>query len=305
MIKRGIFARPGALIAIIVAIVTAVAVANQSHSATPYPDAASARFSVTVTGEGPDIILIPGLASSGAVWDGTVARFKGQYRFHVLNLAGFAGEPAAANANGDIIVPSVDAVDAYIKAQGLRKPTVVGHSMGGLMALMLARSHSDSAGKLVIVDALPFVGLIFNPNATVEAMAPQAAAMRDGLMAAPADTFAAHQRGSAGRLVTKPADLENVVAWSVNSDRRVFAQSFYEDTIIDLRPELKAIATPTVVIVPVATGFGMTTEATLSFYKAAYAGQPNVTFVPVDNSLHFVMLDQPETFATALETSLK
>ncbi|EGF89229.1 alpha/beta hydrolase fold family protein [Asticcacaulis biprosthecium C19] len=297
----------GAMFAIGVGIFVACAVAwSQSRAETiRFPDEANARFSVTVTGEGPDVILIPGLGSPAAVWDGTVAKFKDQYRFHVLNLSGFAGEPAAANGQGDVLAPSVEAVDAYIKANDLKQPVVAGHSLGGLMALMLAKSHPEDASELVIVDALPFIGLIFDPNATAQTIAPQATAMRDSLINAPADAFAAQQRAGAGRMVTTPAHQETVVGWSLASDRRVFAQAMYEDLVLDLRPDLAKITTPTTVIVPVASHYGMTQDATLAFYKGAYAGQPNVTFVAVDNSLHFVMLDQPETFATALEAALK
>lgn len=50
-------------------------------------------FAVKVTGHGRPVILIPGLSSSGAVWDGTVAHLKSRFECHVLTLAGFAGEP--------------------------------------------------------------------------------------------------------------------------------------------------------------------------------------------------------------------
>src|SRR5271155_4967952 len=51
-------------------------------------------FKAVVTGSGSPLILIPGLASGGNVWDGTVEHFKGRYQCHVLTLAGFAGQPA-------------------------------------------------------------------------------------------------------------------------------------------------------------------------------------------------------------------
>lgn len=300
--KSGIFNRPMALIAIIVGIIAALS-ANHSRAATPFPDAASARFSVTVSGQGPDIILIPGLASSGAVWDDTVARLKDHYRLHVLNLAGFAGEPAGANAEGDILAPSVEAIDAYIKASHLQKPVVVGHSLGGLMALMLAKAHPEDTSKLVIVDALPYVGVTFSPAATVDMVRPQAAALRDGMIATPADAFRAQQAAGTARLVTAPADQAKLLDWSITSDRRVLAQSFYEDLTIDLRPDLAAINTPTVLIYPVAAGEDATiTEAT---YKSNYAGKPNMTFHRIDDSRHFIMLDQPAAFQSALEAALK
>ena len=300
--KSGIFNRPMALIAIIIGIVAALT-ANHSRASTPFPDAADARFSVTVTGDGPDVLLVPGLASSGAVWDGTVADLKDHYRLHVLTLAGFAGEPAGANAEGDILAPSMEAIDAYIKANHLQKPVIVGHSLGGLMTLMLAKAHPEDAGKLVIVDALPYVGVIFNPMATVEMIKPQAAALRDGMIAAPAEAFKAQQTAGAARLVTSPADQAKVLAWSLASDRRILAESFYEDLTMDLRPGLAGIDTPTVLIYPVATGEDATT--TDAVYKTNYAAKPNITFSRIDNSRHFIMLDQPDAFYSALEAALK
>ena len=47
--------------------------------------AAPSAFQVKVTGTGAPLILIPGLASSGEVWDGTVAHYcgGGKYQCHV------------------------------------------------------------------------------------------------------------------------------------------------------------------------------------------------------------------------------
>lgn len=55
-------------------------------------------FDVAVKGKGPAMILIPGLASSGEVWDTTVEHFKDRYECHVLTLGGFAGAPGARAA---------------------------------------------------------------------------------------------------------------------------------------------------------------------------------------------------------------
>ncbi len=295
--------RTGTWLAIAVGIAVALMSTHRSHAATPYPDAAHERFSVAVSGSGPDVILIPGLSSSATVWDNTVSRLKGHYRLHVLNLAGFAGEPAGANASGEVLTPTVEALNAYIKTNHLQQPTIVGHSLGGLLALMLARAHPDDAGRLVIADALPYVGVIFNPQATVAMMQPQAAALRDGMIAAPDDAFKAQQTQSAAFLVSGANDQASVLGWSMTSDRRVTAESFYEDLTTDLRPDVAAIATPTTLIYPVAPGqdAAMTTQV----YSSAYAGMPHFTMTRIDNSRHFEMLDQPDAFETALEAALQ
>src|ERR1035437_6756874 len=127
-------------------------------------DPVSDRITVTVRGRGPDVVLIPGLASSSAVWDATVARLEGHYRLHIVQVAGFAGSPSRANAQGPIIQPTVDAIDAYIKTNKLKAPQVIGHSLGGLMGMMLALQHPEAAGKLMIVDSLPFLSALFGAN---------------------------------------------------------------------------------------------------------------------------------------------
>src|SRR5215213_1177726 len=102
-------------------------------AAAPPPAAAPAavtpfapkRFSVGVTGTGPDVILIPGLTGSSEVWRGTVAAVPG-YRYHLVQVAGFAGTPARGNAKGDVVAPLAEEVALYIHSRGLRRPAIVG-----------------------------------------------------------------------------------------------------------------------------------------------------------------------------------
>ena len=51
---------------------------------------------------------------------------------------------------------------------GLERPSIIGHSLGGLIALEVAAANPDAIGRLLIVDALPFYALTINPGATVE-----------------------------------------------------------------------------------------------------------------------------------------
>src|SRR5215510_638539 len=91
-------------------------------------------FKAVVVGEGPPIIFIPGLNSSGAVWDAVVDGLVDRYTCHVLTLAGFAGEPAIEPP----FLPAIrDAVLKYIDDRGLRQPVIIGHSLGGVLGLWL------------------------------------------------------------------------------------------------------------------------------------------------------------------------
>jgi len=285
------------LLAILIA--TGVIGGRQAHAATP-----SDRITVTVTGKGPDVILIPGLASSGAVWDATVSQLSGRYRVHVVQVAGFAGAPAGANGQGPILDPLVEAVDGYIKTAKLKSPAVIGHSMGGLTGLALARRHPGAVGRLMIVDSLPFYPLLFSPAATVEAVRPQAAAMRDGLSAMSAENFDAQQAMTMPRLVKSPEGLKVALDWSKASDRTVVARALYDVLTTDLRSELPAVTTPTLVLYPFDPMMGAPVERVEQMYAGPYAALPGVRLERVEGAFHFIMLDQPAAFADAVERFL-
>jgi len=139
--------------------------------------AAPTRFSVVIEGvapgKGPDILLIPGLATSRDVYAAEAKLLTSTYRLHLVQIAGFAGQPAGPNASGPILVPVVEQLHQYIVDNHLQKIPVIAHSLGGLLAFMLAQAHPEDVSKLLIIDTLTFYGLVFSPGATVENVAPR------------------------------------------------------------------------------------------------------------------------------------
>jgi pimeloyl-ACP methyl ester carboxylesterase len=294
------------LMVVLLAILAAIGVFGPVHAASvAVPSAAAPRFTVEVTGQGPDVILIPGLASSAAVWDDTVKQLKGRYRLHVIQIAGFAGAPVGANAEGPVIQPSVDALDSYIKSAQLKSPAVIGHSMGGLMGLMLARQHPEDVGRLMVVDSLPFYAVLFSPAATVESVKPQAAAMRDMAEKSPPEAWAAGQARTMTRLVKSPTGLKSATEASVASNPSVTGRALYDDLTTDLRGEIAAIKTPTVMLYPWDEATGAPQSAYDALYTGAYAPMTSAKVKRIDGSLHFIMLDQPAAFAAEVESFLR
>lgn len=265
------------------------------------PTFAPTRFSVVVEGSGPDVILLPGLASPRAVWDGARTALGGKYRLHLVQLNGFGGSPAGVNASGPVLEPSVEELHRYIQANRLKNVAVVGHSMGGLMGLMLARAHPEDVGKLMVVDALPFIGTLFSPAATVAAVQPQAAAMRDGMLAA---ARSGRKPDAVPHMSITPAGAAQVARWTSEADPAVVAEAFYEDMTTDLRPQMSSIRTPITMLYPYSAK-GVSAEQAAALYGAAYKDAPNVRLVPVAESFHFIMLDQPARFAEALQAFLR
>ena len=268
------------------------AVASSAHAATP--------FEVRVTGSGPDVLLIPGLASSGAVWDDTVKQLCANHRCHVFTLAGFAGVPAQSG-------PLLDDVDAalaaYIEQQHLKAPVVVGHSLGGFVALRLAIAHPADVGKLVIVDTLPALGAVRMDSATPQQLHDFAPQMRAQLMAQDPAAYAAGQAQQIATLVTAPADVARVQAWGKASDRVAVINAMTDMIGLDLRPQLSAVHAPTLVMGSwIAYKDVSTMEATRATYERQYKSLAGVQIAMSPAGRHFIMLDDPVWFERTLET---
>lgn len=268
------------------------------------PDAAGLiqmeHISVQVIGKGSPVILIPGLSSPRAVWDGVAPELAKNHSVYLVQVNGFGGDAPGANLGQAILPGMVADLHKLIAERKIGGAAVIGHSMGGLLALMLARAHPGDVGKALIVDALPFVGSAFVPGATVETVKPQAEAMRAqmaGLYGKPLPE--AVGQAIARQNARKPASQAQVAAWMAKADMRVSGQALFEDLQADLRPDLASIAAPITVIVPWSPERGGET-VTLDFYKREYAGTAKLALKGVGDSGHFVMLDQPEAFRAAL-----
>ncbi|MDB5693714.1 MAG: alpha/beta hydrolase [Alphaproteobacteria bacterium] len=290
---------------LLLAFAAALAVAPAAATAAPAPAGAAVsptRFSVLVEGRGPDVLLIPGLMSGRKVYDRAVLGLAGRYRLHRVQLAGFAGEPARGNGAGEILPAVVEQLDSYIKSHRLRRPILVGHSMGGLIALMLAARHPESVGSVMVVDALPFYSLLFAPDATPETVKPRAAAFRDALASMNDDAWRAQQPQTMASLIRTEAMRPAAIADALASDRRVAAEAVYEVMTTDARPSLAAIRAPVTILY--ATNNFVPSAAAASLYRGAYQALPGAKLVEMPDSYHFIMYDQPERFQALLAAFL-
>lgn len=289
---------------IVAAIGAAVSMASVTVSASPKPPSpvppaavSQQRISVQVEGSGPDVILIPGLASSREVWADLAARLRQNHRLHLVQVAGFAGLPAVAEGEGKVAAPTAEAIADYIRAQHIEAPVVIGHSLGGEVALMLGARHPDQVGRLMVVDALPFYTLLVDPTATRETATPHAVAMRDAMLAATPDQVEAMQHAAVARLAKTEAVRPGLVAAGVGSDRQTVANAMHELMVTDLRPELSRISAPVSVVYAYDALYGVPASNVDALFRNAYASTPNIDFKRIDGSFHFIMLDQPEPFA--------
>jgi len=193
------------------------------------------HISITSVGSGSPVVLIPGLSSPRAVWDGVVPELAKNHRVLLVQVNGFGGDAPGKNLAPGILDGLVAELDGYILREKLGRPALVGHSLGGLAALMFAHAHPEHVSRVMVVDALPFIAVLFSPTATVAMVEPQAKAIRDqmaGSFGKPAD--AASAETTANRLALKPESRAKVKAWVMASDPRVSGEALYEDMTTDL-----------------------------------------------------------------------
>jgi pimeloyl-ACP methyl ester carboxylesterase len=254
--------------------------------------------------KGRPLILIPGLASGGWVWQETVRSFSPEHAVYVLSLPGFDGRPAAGATP---FASAQAAVAKLIEQRRLDKPVIVGHSLGATMALALAESKPAQVGGVVAIDGLPVMpGTETLPAAERGRVAQGMKARMAGL--APA-LFAKQQQGymrSIGVLDMGKAD--DIALLTGRSDPASVGQYAADVLELDLRPGLKNIQAPVLVIAPYfdadAAQQGITPDAKADYYRTLMQGAPKVEVVTVAPARHFAMIDQPQQVNDAIRQYL-
>ncbi len=260
---------------------------------------------IKVVGEGKPMILIPGLTCHGDVWEATVEKYKDSYQCHVFTLPGFAGNEAVDF--GDSYLETIKSlIMDYVGKNKLKDPVIVGHSLGGHLALSLAKDNPGAFSKLVIVDGLPFLGAIMMPGATAESVKPMAENMKNMMLNMTAETAETNQKAMLQTMITDPSNIEIAYQWGASSDINTVAQAMYELYTTDIREDLAKIDVPILVMGAwiAYKNYGATRESTLNNYTSQFTHANNYEVVLTDKGKHFIMWDDPEFFFTEMDKFL-
>ncbi|WP_327140403.1 alpha/beta fold hydrolase [Nocardia sp. NBC_01327] len=255
---------------------------------------------------GSALILLPGSMCGPWEWRSTIEALRRDHTVYAVAFPGFDDAPAPADTS-DLIGRYTDEVVALISAQHLNKPIVIGHSIGGTIALHLAATHPDLLAAVVAVDGLPvFPGTEDIPaqqrtqSADAIAATTRTAQTPDAKL-----VFARNYMRSTG--VIDPALADRYAPMMARSDFTTAAAYLREDLLIDNRAELAAATIPIWEIAPYYAPSDRpdsTAEDKVSYYRELLRAAPHVTVVPMQPSKHFVMLDQPGVFADTLHRIL-
>jgi N-formylmaleamate deformylase len=278
----------------------ALAILTGAHLDAAEPTA----FSVQLTGKGAPVIFIPGFTCPGSVWDTTVDAIKADHECHVITIAGFAGVPASGVE--PILAGVRDQLISYIKDKQLNHPVIVGHSMGGFLALWLAEKEPTIISKLVVLDILPFYGIYLKPDADSENIKPIAETFRSRMQNATQAEFGEQNSQFLRSMISSPEQATRLSEQTGKSDPKVAGAAYYELLTTDLRPDLNKIQSPVLVVTALgAKPDGVTDEQAKEFIQTQYANLKQADFTFFENARHFVFFDDPGKWIDVLKTALK
>ena len=252
-------------------------------------------FEVKKAGKGKQsLIFIPGFASSGEVWNETVSKFEKNFTCYTLTMAGFAGVQPEANAS---FTDWEKGIVAYIQNNKIEKPIIIGHSMGGGLALAIAADYPDLASKIVIVDTLPCLAALSDPNFKAKENN-DCTPMINRLTAMTNEQFRQMQTHAIPSLLSDTSMQETVIGWSMRSDRNTFAKMYCDFSNTDLRDKIKNIQCPSLILLE---SFFANMKPAI---EAQYKNLKNTNMQYASKGLHFIMYDDKDWYFNQLNNFL-
>jgi 3-oxoadipate enol-lactonase len=106
--------------------------------------------------DGLSVIFIHGIGGSSRAWAGQLARFSAAgLAAWATDLPGYGGRPSVSALDFDGMARDVE---DFIDLRGVRRPVLVGHSMGGMVAQTLRRRRPEAYSAAVLVCTSPAFG---------------------------------------------------------------------------------------------------------------------------------------------------
>lgn len=224
------------------------------------------RIHALHTGTGADLVLLHGLSGSSGWWRYNIPAFAEHFRTHTPDLVGFG------RSRSWVAQPSIPEMASlmldWLEANDIARPHLIGHSMGGQIAIHLAAKHPDRINRLVLVSAAGIpraLSVVAAARFLAEIVPPK-------------------RWGS-------PGFLPSIAADALRAGPRALLTSTNYVLRDDVRPLLPRISAPTLLV------WGKLDPMT-PFANGEKMAQliPHAKLIAFDDAAHMPMVDRPQRF---------
>ncbi len=244
----------------------------------------------TSRGDGPVLVLLHGLFGQSGNFGAVQRRLAaGGRRVVALDLRNHGASP---HATGMDYATMAEDVHATLGELGLLPCAVLGHSMGGKAAMMLALRHPQAVARLCVADIAP---VRYRPQLVTYATAMRDMALSPGLTRAAADAALAPVVADAGERAFLLSNLRlgDAPHWRIGLDEIIAGMDDIQDWPV---AEAAAYAGPTLFLA------GARSRYVRPEHRPAIAALfPAARFVTLRNAGHWLHADDPEGFLAVVE----
>lgn len=210
-------------------------------------DLSGGRIAFDVFGDGPPVVLVHGTPSWSYLWRNVVPALAERFSVYVYDLLGYGDSPATDRA--DISVAGqgrllADLLDGW----ELTKPALVGHDIGGAIALSAHLLHQRAVHRLALIDAVVFAPWITPTTRHIQRH-------MDAYRTMPVHIYEQIVTTHIHTAVAQPLSADTLAAyvgqWSGPAGQEAYLRKvaqFDESVSRQLEPRLSTMPTPTLVL---------------------------------------------------------
>nr|WP_320117670.1 alpha/beta hydrolase [uncultured Marinifilum sp.] len=258
--------------------------------------ASTSSIQVEIKGQGDPVLLLPGFTCPGEVWNETVAEISENHECHIVNYPGFGDVPAIDTLWLQTIKEDLE---KYLQENKFKKLSIIGHSMGGTLALWLASEKRYNIKNLLIIDALPCMGAMMIPDYSSEKVSYDTPYNKN-LLKMSDDEFKGMAMNFANYMSKTSSKHQQIADWIIKSDRKTYVYGYTDLLKLDLRDDLKNIESQVLILAAANPSKSMIEGV----YNDQYSSLKKKEIVYIENTTHFVMYDQFNTYIKKLKQIL-
>ncbi len=181
----------------------------------------SSPIHIETIGEGKPILYLPGFTTPGSIWKETIQNINLNTESHLISYAGF-------NGNAPIEMPWYDSIKKsiikYLNDKKLNEVIIIGHSMGGNLAVDIAAELPGRISKIVIVDVLPCMLELMMPNVPAESIQYESP-YNTQLLEMDEEQFKNMATMMAANMTFNKEKIDTLASWIYEADRKTWVMA--------------------------------------------------------------------------------